>query len=69
MIAPYMMQSANLMITLPSKAVEILKEIHEIDVFSLPIAVPEYRVNIYSVERDKLKAPQAWLKNQILSIF
>ncbi|WP_343594807.1 LysR substrate-binding domain-containing protein [Acinetobacter sp.] len=69
MIAPYMMQSADLMITLPSKAVEILKEIHEIDVFSLPIAVPEYRVNIYSVECDKLKSPQAWLKNQILSIF
>lgn len=69
LIAPYMMQSTNLMITLPSRAVEIFKDIYELDTFGLPITVPEYSVNIYSLEQSKLKAPQTWLKSQILSIF
>ncbi|RFC83030.1 LysR family transcriptional regulator [Acinetobacter sichuanensis] len=69
LIAPYMMQSTNLMITLPSRAVDVFKDIHELDTFALPIMVPEYSVNVYSLEQSKLKAPQAWLKSKILSIF
>ncbi|WNY29568.1 LysR family transcriptional regulator [Acinetobacter calcoaceticus] len=69
MLAPYMMQSAELIVTLPLKAVDAIKKNHEIDIFELPFSVPEYQVNVYSVEKSKLKACQNWLVDEILSLF
>lgn len=69
MSSPYMIERSDLIITLPYKAVNVLKDIYPIDVFELPFNVPEYEVNIFSLKKEELNDPQVWLINQIKEKF
>lgn len=69
MVAPYILESSNLIMTLPSKAVEQFRTIHEIDVFDLPIKVPDYTVNLYTLASHQTTSPQSWLSQILLDVF
>ncbi|WP_081409219.1 LysR family transcriptional regulator [Acinetobacter qingfengensis] len=66
MIVPYILGTTNLMITLPNKAVEIFKKLHKIDVFPLPLDIPDYKINLYTSTKE---ISQVWLINEIKKLF
>lgn len=69
MITPYLMASSDLIITLPNRAINLLKQGHSIDIFKLPIEIPKYKINLYCNNRDKIRPPQTWLIKEITSLF
>lgn len=69
MSSPYMIENSDLIITLPYKAANILKEIHPITLFELPFHVPEYEVQVFSLKEQELNSAQTWLINQIKEAF
>jgi DNA-binding transcriptional LysR family regulator len=69
MIVPYILESTDLIITLPSKAVEKFKDLHQIDIFRLPLDIPDYKINLYTAANKQKDHSQSWLRHTILSFF
>lgn len=69
MSSPYMIEDSDLIITLPYKAANVLQDLYSIEIFELPFSVPEYEINIFSLRKEELTAPQIWLINQIKEKF
>lgn len=69
MSIPHLIESSDLIITLPYKAAQLFKSIYSVEFFDLPFNVPKYDVNIFSLKKEELNAQQRWLINQILDQF
>ncbi len=66
--APYAVAESNLLLTLPKRVALPLSKQVNINVYAPPIAIPEYRLNIYWHKLNTNKPSHQWLINLIKNI-
>jgi DNA-binding transcriptional LysR family regulator len=63
--APYAILHSDLILTLPAVVASHMEKIIDIDIYSPPIAMPEYQLNIYWHKLNTNKASHHWLRQLI----
>lgn len=66
--APYTVLHSDLILTLPRLVASHMADIIEIDIYSPPISIPDYQLNIYSHKLNASKASHRWLSELINQI-
>ncbi|MCL1127479.1 LysR family transcriptional regulator [Shewanella surugensis] len=63
--APYTILHSDLILTLPRLVISNLGKRLDIDIYSPPIAIPEYQLNVYWHKLNASKASHRWLRQLI----
>ncbi len=66
--APYTVLNSDLILTLPRLIASHMANIIEIDIYSPPISIPDYQLNVYSHKLNASKASHRWLSQLISQI-
>ena len=65
MAAPYAVLHSDLILTLPRLVASHVANMLDIDIYSLPISIPEYQLNVYWHKLNASKASHRWFSQVI----
>ncbi|KGJ91532.1 LysR family transcriptional regulator [Colwellia psychrerythraea] len=65
MAAPYTIENSDYLLTFPRLMAEHVAKIIDIDIYTPPIAIPDYQLNVYWHKINNNKASHQWLRHLI----
>lgn len=65
MVAPYTVLHSDLILTLPRLLASYMAKMIDINIYSPPLSIPQYQLNVYSHKLNANKASNLWLSKLI----